>query len=67
MYKEIELKQIRAKGWIGEFLKAQVNGITGHLDQLGEPFSGVYWDEDNVERMYWQTRFLGGLNSKNDV
>lgn len=67
MYKEIELKSIRAKGWIGEFLKTQANGITGHLDRLGEPFSGVYWDEDNAETMHQQTRFLGGLNSKNDA
>lgn len=67
MYKEIELKQIRAKGWIAEFLKTQANGITGHLDQLGEPFSGVYWDEDNVENVHRQSRFLGGLNSKNDA
>ena len=67
MYKEIELKQIHAKGWIAEFLKTQAKGITGHLDQLGEPFSGIYWDEDDVEVMHQQSRFLGGLNSKNDA
>lgn len=67
MYKEIELNQIHAKGWIKEFLKTQANGITGHLEQLGEPFSGVYWDEENVDAMHQKTRFLGGLNSKNDA
>lgn len=67
MYKEVALSDIRAKGWIEEFLKTQASGITGHLDQLGEPFSGVYWDEDNVDVMHQQTRFLGGLNSKNDA
>lgn len=67
MYKEVELRQIRAKGWIREFLKTQAEGLTGNLNKLGEPFSGVYWDEDNMEAVHEQERFLGGLNSKNDA
>ncbi len=67
MFNELELSEIRAQGWIKEFLKNQTQGMTGNLDKVGEPFSGKYWDEDEKEVLQRMDRFLGGLNSKNDA
>lgn len=67
MFTELELREIRAQGWIKEFLKTQAQGLTGNLDKVGEPFSGKYWDEDEQAVLKKMDRFLGGLNSKNDA
>ena len=67
MYREIDLSEVRANGWLKAFLKTQAAGMTGNLEKLGEPFSGSYWGESNQEALQETHRFLGGLNSKNDA
>ncbi len=66
MYKELELNEIKALGWVKEYLKTQAEGMTGNLDKVGEPFSGDYWAsaDGNVQKEY---RFLGGLDIPNDA
>ena len=66
VYEEFLLKEIRATGWLREYLKTQAAGMTGNLDRVGEPFSGKYWDEDDQAVLKETYRFLGGLNSAND-
>ena len=67
MYNELDLCEIKAEGWVKEYLLTQARGMTGHLDKVGEPFSGKYWDEDEQAVLTKMDRFLGGLNSKNDA
>ncbi len=67
MFNELELREIKAQGWIKEYLKTQATGMTGNLHKVGEPFSGKYWDEDEQAILQKTDRFLGGLNSKNDA
>lgn len=43
VYEEFSLSEIKANGWLKEYLKAQAAGMTGNLDRVGEPFSGKYW------------------------
>lgn len=66
LYQEVLLREIKANGWLREYLKAQSAGMTGNLDRVGEPFSGKYWDEDDQAVLQEKERFLGGLNSVND-
>ena len=40
MYNELDLCEIKAEGWVKEYLLTQARGMTGHLDKVGEPFSG---------------------------
>lgn len=67
MYQEIPLSNVRAQGWVRNYLQTQANGMTGCLDRLGEPFSGTYWGESDPGAVAETSRFLGGLNSKNDA
>ena len=39
MFQELELKNIRADGWVQKFLLNQLNGLTGNIDKVGPPFS----------------------------
>ena len=65
MYREIELKNIKAKGWIAEFLKTQAEGLTGEIGNVGEPFSLETWDAPQKKRRQEEV-FLGGINSIDD-
>lgn len=65
MFKELDLKQIKAKGWLAEFLKTQAEGLTGEMGNIGEPFSLQTWDAPEKKRTAEEV-FLGGINSVDD-
>ena len=50
MFHELDLKQIRAKGWVEEFLKTQAQGLTGEIGNVGEPFCLQTWDAPERKR-----------------
>lgn len=64
-YREIDLSQIKAKGWIAEFLKTQNKGMTGNIGKTGEPFSGKYWGATEEEVRQTEA-FLGGFDIGSD-
>lgn len=45
---EVDIKSISPDGWLKNFLKNQESGLTGHLDEIGEPFSNIGWDRPTV-------------------
>lgn len=45
---EVDIKSIHTDGWLKNFLKNQESGLTGHLDEIGEPFSNIGWDRPTV-------------------
>ena len=61
MWNALELKNIKAKGWIYQYLKNQANGMTGHLDEVISPFSTKYWDAEDLDRTDYEEVFLGGM------
>lgn len=65
MFHELDLKQIRAKGWVEEFLKTQAQGLTGEIGNVGEPFCLQTWDAPERKRTKEEV-FLGGINSIDD-
>ncbi len=67
MYRELDLKDIRANGWIAEFLKTQAQNATGEMDEIGMPFSGDFWGtEKNYGEEEGEKVFTGGI-STNDL
>lgn len=46
---EVSISEILPQGWLKKFLEYQENGITGHLCEIGEPFSTVGWDRPVTE------------------
>lgn len=50
--------KVVAKGWFENFLKTQLNGLTGHIEKAGYPFDTVKWDacdyiSDNENPGWW--------------
>lgn len=67
-YKELDLKQIKAKGWVHNYLNQQMNGLTGNLDRVGEPFSGKYWNNPKGKKQdFSDDYFLGAMNVDDDA
>lgn len=65
MYKEIFLKDIKAKGWAREFLKNQANNYTYDIGDVAEPFSGNYWGNTNPKKACENDNiFVGGIPLK---
>jgi len=65
MFNELNLSDIKAKGWALEYLNTQADGMTGHIGETGTPFAEPTWEGKtrvggDVEN------FLGGINSKDD-
>ena len=65
MFNELNLSDIKAKGWALEYLNTQAEGMTGHIGETGTPFAEPTWEGKtrvggDVEN------FLGGINSKDD-
>lgn len=67
MYKELDLKDIKAKGWVKEFLETQAKGLTGEIGNVGEPFSLPTWGAPKSVQATQANAFLGGVNSLNDA
>ena len=61
MYRSIDLGKVKAKGWAKEFLKTQSDGLTGHLDEVINPFNTKYWDADDLSRTMGYDSFVGGM------
>lgn len=47
-WREVSLKNIRTDGWLHAFLARQRDGLTGHLEVAGYPFSTRGWKEDVI-------------------
>jgi hypothetical protein len=67
MYQELNFSQIKAAGWVKEYLNTQATGLTGHLGQIGHPFTSPSWDATPEQAESALEHFIGGLNSKNDA
>ena len=67
MYSELKFSQIKANGWVREYLNTQATGMTGELGRIGHPFTGHTWDASPEEAESALDHFIGGLNSKNDA
>lgn len=39
----IDLGAVRPSGWLNDFLNAQAEGLTGHLDKIGYPYNIEFW------------------------
>ena len=65
MYNELNLSDIKAKGWAKEYINTQAEGMTGHIGETGAPFSDVTWE--GKTRVGGDVDvFIGGINSKDD-
>lgn len=42
-------KQIIPSGWIKDFLKIQMQGLTGHIEKAGFPFNSIVWGEADIQ------------------
>ena len=40
--------RIKPNGYLKEFLKTQMSGLTGHIEQCGAPFDSEWWGTDNT-------------------
>ena len=67
MYSELKFSQIKAAGWVKEYLNTQATGLTGKLGNVGHPFTLPSWDASKEEADNQLEHFIGGLNSKNDA
>ena len=65
MYKELDIREIKARGWLFRFLDTQANGMTGAMGKIGAPFSEPSWGETR-NRGEKQGHFLGGMQTKKD-
>lgn len=65
MYNELELSEIKAKGWLKRYLQTQASGLTGEIGNVGEPFSLSTWGSEKGSKADTET-FLGGINSIDD-
>ena len=49
--------QVSARGWVNNFLKTQLTGLTGNIEKAGYPFDTVRWDGcdfiSNTENPEW--------------
>ena len=43
-FDEVPVRAIRPKGHLEKFLRAQVDGLTGHPEKLGYPFNTTMWE-----------------------
>lgn len=66
MYKELNLSEVKAKGWLKEYLLTQAKGLTGNIHKVGEPFSIKCWEQKGNPTKKDGENFLGGINSKDD-
>jgi hypothetical protein len=67
MFRELDFSQIKAAGWVKEYLNTQATGMTGELGRIGHPFNTHTWDASPEEAESALEHFIGGLNSKNDA
>ena len=65
MYRELDLSEIKAGGWIKEFLSVQADGLTGEIGKVGGPFALPTWDAPEQTKKV-DDAFLGGINSIDD-
>ena len=42
-FEQVDVNNIKPKGWLREFLERQMGGLTGHLDEIAYPFNTVVW------------------------
>ena len=68
MLKSLDLKNVKAGGWVKNFLKNQADNLTGEIDSVGYPFSGYYWGNKNLKKEDLPDDFfLGGINTLDDA
>lgn len=61
MWQELNFSEIRAKGWIKNFLETQAAGQTGEMHKIGTPFSMRTWGSKKAEDNAGYEAFVGGL------
>lgn len=47
-FKEVSPLSVSAQGWLYNWLKMQVSGLTGHIEAAGYPFDGPGWETRNL-------------------
>ena len=68
MLKSLDLKNVKAGGWVKNFLKNQADNLTGEIDSVGFPFSGDYWGNKDLKKEDLPDDFfLGGINTLDDA
>jgi hypothetical protein len=66
MFNELKFSEIKARGWVKEYLKTQSKGLTGNIGKVGAPFSLACWEQKGNPTKVEEGNFLGGINSKDD-
>lgn len=67
MYEELNLGEVKARGWVRRFLQTQANGLTGNMNEIGKPFVRAYWEGGKDAKPDETENFLGGLNCEEDA
>ena len=45
----VRINEIKPEGWLNVFLKAQSEGLTGHIERAGYPFNVKFWKGERFE------------------
>lgn len=62
---EIDLCNIRAEGWLKQYLDTQAKGLTGNMDKVGGPFAKKYWGNYSARNVNnTDDVFLGGFQAE---
>lgn len=67
MWQELNFSEIKAKGWIKNYLETQAKGQTGEMDKIGTPFSMRTWGSKKAEHNEGYEAFVGGLVTDMDT
>ena len=61
MWHELKFSEIKAKGWVQNYLETQAKGMTGEMDKIGKPFSMRTWGSKSAEDNKGYEAFVGGM------
>ena len=67
MWQELKFSEIKAKGWIKNYLETQAQGMTGEMHKIGKPFSMRTWGSKNETDNKGYEAFVGGMVTDMDT
>lgn len=62
MYKFLDLSDIKASGYMKEFLITQSDNLTGEIDLVGYPFCGNYWGNNHPTKKDFPEAFFNQIH-----